>query len=373
MSQPDGSRICFCDPLAAAGELRAGRSLLVTDGEYLDKTAHLIAAADTITPDLLHFMVSTTGSLACMAAMQSDLRQVRLPVPLQSSFALGAAFGNDGALADVNRIGADQDLRHAVVPLTIGKHGVLGRLGPAQCAVDLAKLAGLAPSAFLSKIMCEKNEPLGVAPLIALARRHRLKAFSIAELFKYRLSEETHIRRKATLPVKTRYGSFQYVGFDSDIFDPCTVLIKGDLNEFRLHPPLLRIESIHSHGAPCSSLLVYLDEGFDRALKLMSLDGSGILICLPSSWQASTEELFEVFTMPLFKDDPFSTLEDSTFRRLMAAGISAQILKSLNAERVRIVSNKPHRLVDLTKFGIDIIAHVSTESEKEVNSATCRG
>jgi GTP cyclohydrolase II len=73
----------------------------------------------------------------------------------------------------------------------------------------------------------------------------------------------------------------------------------------------------------------------------------------------SVEQLLQVPTTPFFTEDIFATVEDSGYQRFRKAGICAQILHHLNADQIRVASNKPRCLIGLEKFGVNIAGEIS--------------
>jgi len=339
----------FCDVPTAVDELRNGRMLMLVDHESQDPAWHLAVAADRVVLNTVNSIVSLSVGLPCIAVAQSHLNRIQLPLFLQRDFVLGAAFNGDN------------DMRRPIIPVAASKQGVLTRPGAAECVTDLARLAGLSPAGVLCTV--SRTERPKTSPLVDFAERHSLKVFNIAELIKHRLANETHIRARDVFPLQTRFGSFQFSSFDSDVFESCTALTKGDPREFRLRPPLVRIEAVHSSESTCTALLTHLNHEIEETLGLIHHEGAGIIIGIPCQRQLSTEELVRATVIPFFQDDPFSTLEGSSSQQLMAVGICSQILHHFNADHIRVVSNKPRRLSSLGDFGIDIVTDISPTRE----------
>ena len=77
-----------------------------------------------------------------------------------------------------------------VFPLRAQRGGVLVRSGHTEGAVDLARLARLAPAGVICEIMRDDGEMARMDDLEAFAAAHQLPILSIADLIEYRLERE---------------------------------------------------------------------------------------------------------------------------------------------------------------------------------------
>jgi 3,4-dihydroxy 2-butanone 4-phosphate synthase/GTP cyclohydrolase II len=189
------------------------------------------------------------------------------------------------------------------------------------------------------------------------ARSHVLRLLSVSQLIEYRIANETHVKPTSVIHLATRYGVFNFSVYVSEVFNSCAVLSKGEAN-FEMKAPLVRIEPVSLIGNTAASLLTYLRDSFDASLNLMNREGNGIVICVPTPQAESSEEQSLTASLAYHHDDPFLTLWASPHRRLLLAGLSAQILHHLHAEHIRVISDNPQRLEDLKGFGIDIVEAV---------------
>lgn len=94
-----------------------------------------------------------------------------------------------------------------VFPLIARVGGVLVRDGHTEAGVDLCRLAGLPPVAFLCEICDHSNfEMLRLPEIIPLAARLRLPLTSIAELQRFRMRREPLLRRARSGVFHSLYG-----------------------------------------------------------------------------------------------------------------------------------------------------------------------
>ena len=127
-----------------------------------------------------------------------------------------------------------------VLPLRAREGGVLRRPGHTEAAVDLARLAGLAPAGALCEIVSQKERRRhGPRRRAAGVRRGPRPGADHAsrDLIAYRRRIEKHVVRVAQARIPTPHGEFTAYGFDS-LLDGIEhiALVRGDVGE-RTGPP----------------------------------------------------------------------------------------------------------------------------------------
>jgi 3,4-dihydroxy 2-butanone 4-phosphate synthase/GTP cyclohydrolase II len=73
-----------------------------------------------------------------------------------------------------------------VFPLRARPGGVLERRGHTEAAVDLARLAGLAPAAVICEVLHDDGSPARLPFLELFAQEHRVAMISVAQLAEHR-------------------------------------------------------------------------------------------------------------------------------------------------------------------------------------------
>ena len=76
---------------------------------------------------------------------------------------------------------------------------MLERAGQTEAAVDLARLAGLAPAGVVCEIMNEDGTMARVSDLVGFCERHGLKMVTVADLIEYRRRHEKLVERVASV------------------------------------------------------------------------------------------------------------------------------------------------------------------------------
>ncbi|KDO17749.1 hypothetical protein SPRG_21567 [Saprolegnia parasitica CBS 223.65] len=115
-----------------------------------------------------------------------------------------------------------------IFPLLAVDGGVLSRAGHTEAAVDLARLAGCTPAAYICEINDDNGRMLRRPQLETFAATHGLHLITISDLIRYRFSHETLIQRVgAAVPLQTPFGACRKVAytttFDATRFDALVV------------------------------------------------------------------------------------------------------------------------------------------------------
>ncbi len=188
-------------------DIRAGRMVVMVDDEDRENEGDLIMAASAVRPEDINFMISEARGLVCLALDQERCRQLALqPMvcdnssPFHTNFTVSieAAEGVTTGIsafdrAHTIRVAVKDDAGPAdlhqpghVFPLAAHADGVLGRAGHTETAVDLARLAGLAPAGVLVEVLKADGSMARQPELHAFAQRHGLKLGTVADLIRYR-------------------------------------------------------------------------------------------------------------------------------------------------------------------------------------------
>ncbi|WP_267461527.1 3,4-dihydroxy-2-butanone-4-phosphate synthase [Pseudonocardia abyssalis] len=220
---------------AALDALAAGDPVVVVDDDDRENEGDLIFAAELATPKLVAFTVRHTSGFLCVALpgercerlglepmthdnqdrfrtayqVTVDLRGTGTGISAASRAATIAALGSGSSSpADFLRPGH-------VVPLRAHAGGVLKRPGHTEAAVDLTRLAGLAPAGALCEIVSadRPGEMARGAELTRFADEHGLVHLSVADIVSYRLRHEPRLVRIADAAMPTSFGTFRALGY----------------------------------------------------------------------------------------------------------------------------------------------------------------
>jgi len=288
----------------AIAAVAAGRSVVVTDDTAHGDQGYLIFAAEAATPKLLAFTVRHTSGYLRVALPASECDRLNLP-PMcnRDGDRFGAAHrvavdwcdtgtgisATDRAktVAALAAEGSDaSDFRRPghVVPVQAGAGGVLGRPGPAEAAVDLARLAGRRPAGALCDIV-SREHPDALArgtELIEFANAHGLSMVSIDDLAEYRRRTEPQAVRLAEAILPTKAGASRVIGFRDahDGGEHLAVIIGAAGSDV---PMLLHVHVECLTGDLFGSTACRCGGELDRALTTMTARGSGMIVYLRPS------------------------------------------------------------------------------------------
>ena len=198
--------------------IAAGRAVIVVDSEDRENEGDFIAAAETITPQLIDFMVRQGRGQLCVPVLPEVQERLDLKLMVEGTddmapkFAIPIDHRSCGTgispLARAISIqfmlepeaGPDDFLRPGhICPLIARPGGVLQRTGHTEAAVDLARLAGRTPAGVLCEIcsrdgmnMANRDELMDMASLF------NIPILTVEALVEYRRGETTAERRAGT-------------------------------------------------------------------------------------------------------------------------------------------------------------------------------
>jgi 3,4-dihydroxy 2-butanone 4-phosphate synthase / GTP cyclohydrolase II len=200
--RPDRSS-CLDDVAGAVADLAAGRPVIVVDDEDRENEGDLVLAAGHASARALAFFVRHTSGLIC-APMPAELadRLLLPPMVARSEDPAGTAYtvsvdavhGVGSGISAADRATTLRALADPattpdrlcrpghVFPLRARDGGLAERRGHTEAAVDLLRLAGVAPVAAISEVCDEDGNVARLPGLRALADRHWLKVVSIEQI-----------------------------------------------------------------------------------------------------------------------------------------------------------------------------------------------
>lgn len=288
----------------AIAAVAAGRPVVVTDDAARSDQGYLVFAAEAANPKLLAFTVRHTSGYVRVALVGAECDRLNLPPMCNRD---GDRFGaadrvavdwcgtgtgisatdrarTIAALAAAGSDAADFRRPGHVVPVQAGTDGVLGWPGPAEAAVDLARLAGRRPAGALCEIV-SRDHPAAMArgaELIEFAIQHRLSIVSIDDLAQYRRRTEPQVVRLAETILPTRAGAARAIGF-RDVHPAASggehlVVLNGAAGSGLPMPLHIHVECLT--GDVFGSTACRCRGELDRALTAMTARGSGMIVYL---------------------------------------------------------------------------------------------
>jgi 3,4-dihydroxy 2-butanone 4-phosphate synthase/GTP cyclohydrolase II len=372
----------FASIAEAIEEIRAGRMLIVVDDEDRENEGDLTAAAEKITPEMINFMAKYGRGLICLALTAERCEELHLPpIAHRNTSRFGTAFcetidAREGVTTGISaadrartirvavdpKIGpADLDRPGHIFPLRAREGGVLVRAGQTEAAVDLARLAGLSPAGVICEIMNDDGTMARVPQLQEFCREHGLKMISVAALMRYRVQHERFVRRLAEGSVQTAFGEFRTIAYATST-DPeiHLALVSGELAG--RESVLVRMHARCAYGDTFGATTCDCQRILRSSLERIAGEGAGVLVYLhhtgPGVRVVEGEGgIDQLLTHP----SDFVNHASADGERLLQyeTGIGAQILSDLGLRTIRLLTNRPRKVVGLEAFGIRIAERVA--------------
>jgi 3,4-dihydroxy 2-butanone 4-phosphate synthase/GTP cyclohydrolase II len=366
-------------------DIRQGRMVILVDDEDRENEGDLTMAAEKVTPEAINFMATHGRGLICLSLEPEKVDQIGLPPMVrENTSSFGTAFtvsiearrgittGISAAdrattiLAAIDPDCAPDDLARPghVFPLRAAKGGVLKRAGQTEGSVDLARMAGLVPAGVICEIMNEDGTMARMPDLVKFADMHGLKIGTIADMIKYRMRNDSLIRRAAETVLPTGpYGEFKAIIYENDVDSQHHLaLVKGQFEAedhvlVRVHSECLTGDVFGSHRCDCG-------EQLQRALEIISKEGAGVLLYMRQEGRGIG--LLNKLKAYELQDRGMDTVQANVslgFKPdLRDYGIGAQILADLGLHHLRLMTNNPKKIVGLGGYGLDVVERVPLET-----------
>ena len=372
----------------ALAEVAAGRPVVVVDDEDRENEGDLIFAAEKATPELVSFMVRHTSGYICVGLTEDECDRLDLPpmhhansdsfrtaftvtVDAKAGITTGISAADRartiGLLADPATEPGDLVRPGHVLPLRAREGGVLRRPGHTEAAVDLARMAGLAPAGALCEIVSDDGGMARAGELRAFADEHGLVLVTIAQLISYRRHSEKHVARVAQARIPTRHGDFTAYGYDSSLDGiEHIAFVRGAVGTLngaaddgedvlvRVHSECLTGDVFGSYRCDCGPQL-------DAALAAVAAEGRGVVLYMRGHEGRGIGLMHKLQAYQL-QEAGVDTVDANLALGLPADardyGIGAQILADLGVRSMRLLTNNPDKRAGLEGYGLEVVGRV---------------
>lgn len=364
----------------AVAQVRAGRFLIVVDDEYRENEGDFICAAETMTEEMVNFLVKESRGFVCVATSRERLEELDIPLMVQENTALqgtsftvtvdylhGTSTGISAhdrwatirALADPKARKRDFGRPGHMHVIRAADGGVLQRSGHTEAVVDILRLAGMAPAGVLCEILNDDGTMARLPDLEKLAKKYGIGILTIESLIEYRHRNESLITHESEVDFPSLFGNFKLHSFTSRV-EPreAVALVKGEINPEE--PTLVRVHSSCFTGDVLRSLMCDCGDQLRYSLERINEEGKGVFLYLVQEGRGIG--LMNKLKAYALQQQGLDTVEANTALGFKPDarqyGIGSQILAHLGVRKIRLMTNNLRKIHGLQGFGLEVVERV---------------
>jgi 3,4-dihydroxy 2-butanone 4-phosphate synthase/GTP cyclohydrolase II len=369
--------------------LKAGKPVLVADDEGRENEGDAIIAAEFVNEKWMAWIVRNTTGYLCVPMEEARANELELPLmttnnqdPHVTSYTISVDAANRTAtgvsaaerantanvLADPKSGPGDLMRPGHMVPLRAHPHGVKGRRGHTEAAVDLMKLAGLQPVAVIGEMVSADGSMMRLPELEVVGLREELPVITVEQIVRYLDENEivnvhnpaNRIRFEAEANVPTTHGNFRLRGYyDTKTGADHVAIISGNPTGddvlVRMHSECITGEAFGSLKCECGPQL-------DYALDMIDKDPKGGIVIYLRGQEGRGIGLLNKLKAYALQEQGLDTVEANLALGLPSEnreyGAAVSILRDLDVKSVRLMTNNPAKSGFLNDAGIPVNEYV---------------
>ena len=373
----------------ALDALRAGKPVLVADDENRENEGDAIMAAEFMTEQWMAWIVQNTTGFLCAPMEDARANELELPLMIQNNqdphktnytITVDATSRESTGVSAFDRAltvrtladpmsSAESLIRPGhIVPLRAHHHGVLGRPGHTEAAVDLLKLAGLTPVGVIGEMVNKDGSMMRLPELMETGVREDLPVITIEQIVEhlktndilYAHNPTNRIRFEAEANVPTTHGNFRIRGYyDIKTTADHVAIIAGNPTGddvlVRMHSECITGEAFGSLKCECGPQL-------DFALEKIANDPKGGVVIYLRGQEGRGIGLLNKLKAYALQEQGLDTVEANLALGLPSEareyGAAVSILKDLGVTSVRLMTNNPAKSDFLIEAGIPVNEYV---------------
>lgn len=368
----------------AIQEIKDGKVVIVVDDADRENEGDFVAAARSVTPEMINFMATHGRGLICAPLVEDRCVDLGLDLMVQNNnaayetpFTVSVDLIGHGCTTGISASDRAKTVKALIdpeikpeelgkpghiFPLKAKKGGVLRRAGHTEAAIDLARLAGFEAAGVIVEIMNEDGTMARLPQLAEIAKKFDLKLVSIKDLIEYRVKHESLIEREIRVNMPTEYGDFKLVAYKQTTNGQNHLaLVKGTWENDE--PILVRVHSSCVTGDIFGSCRCDCGPQLHAAMEMVEKEGKGVIVYMNQEGRGIG--LLNKLKAYELQEKGMDTVEANLALGFQMDqrdyGIGAQILRDLGVTKMRLMSNNPKKRTGLIGYGLEIVDNVPIE------------
>ncbi len=368
----------------AIADIKDGKIIIVVDDEDRENEGDMICAAELVTPEMVNFMTKEGRGLMCAPLTEARCEALGLTMMVGNNtsvhttpFTVSVDLLGQGCTTGISASDRAKTIRALVDPATapddLGRPGhifplravaggVIRRAGHTEATIDFAQLAGLQPAGVLIEILSEDGTMARLPELRQIADRFGMKLVSIQDLIAYRLRTESLIKREIGVDMPTEWGHFDLIAYtQSNTGAMHLALVKGTWTPDE--PVMVRVHSSCVTGDIFGSCRCDCGDQLHAAMEMVEREGRGVVVYMNQEGRGIglMNKLKAYKLQEMGRDTVEANIDLGLPMDGRDYGVGAQILRDLNVQKIRLISNNPKKRAGLMGYGLEIVDTIPIE------------